>query len=439
MAGIIAGFILLFVLSAFFSGAETSITATGTSKLRTLQEQGKYKFLNSTFQWLIDDTQEALTVCLIANNIVNISASALASTVVLELFGSRALVLAVPVMTILIVIFGEILPKSAAMVYSENVLIFASPILRVIAFLISPVAWAMKKCVTFIGMLIHIDLGTQQVFVTRDEIEQVVKIGEESGALEASERRMIDGIIDFDETRVHEIMIPRTDMIALEANDTLAEAVNLFIEQGHSRIPVYEESPDNIIGILYVKDTLKNLLESNLSCEVRTLLRKPIFVPETIRTAEVLEAMRREHIHIAIIVDEYGGVAGIVTMEDILEQIVGEIQDEYDQETPEIQKMEDGSYLVQGSISLEDLSEALGTEFESDDAESLGGLVLILSGSFPEEGEVFKYRNWRIKVKELEDHRIKELKLRKIEQEDKTEQEEEERKENDETLRQEHD
>ena len=126
-------------------------------------------------------------------------------------------------------------------------------------------------------------------------------------------------------------------------------------------------------------------------------------------------------------------------MEDILEQIVGEIQDEYDQETPEIQKMEDGSYLVQGSISLEDLSEALGTEFESDDAESLGGLVLILSGSFPEEGEVFKYRNWRIKVKELEDHRIKELKLRKIEQEDKTEQEEEERKENDETLRQEHD
>ena len=168
-----------------------------------------------------------------------------------------------------------------------------------------------------------------------------------------------------------------------------------------------------------MKDTLKNLLESNLSCEVRTLLRKPIFVPETIRTAQVLEAMRREHIHIAIIVDEYGGVAGIVTMEDILEQIVGEIQDEYDQEIPEVQKMDDGSYLVQGSISLEDLSDALGSEFVSDDAESLGGLVLILSGSFPEEGEVFKYGNWRIKVKELEDHRIKELKLRKIEAEDK--------------------
>lgn len=415
MSGVILGFIVLFLLSAFFSGAETSITATGTGKLRTLQEQGKYKFLNTTFQWLIDDMQEALTVCLIANNVVNISASALASSVVMGIFGPGALVFVVPVMTVLIVILGEILPKSAAMVYSENVLIFASPILRILAFLITPIAWAMKKCVTGIGLLLHIDLGTQQVFVTRDEIEQVVKIGEESGALEASERRMIDGIIDFDETRVHEIMIPRTDMIALEAKDTLGEAVKLFIEEGHSRIPVYEEGPDNIIGILYVKDTLKNLLDGNLSCEVRTLLRKPIFVPETIKTAEVLEAMRHEHIHIAIIVDEYGGVAGIVTMEDILEQIVGEIQDEYDQETPEIQKLEDGSYLVQGSMSLEDLSEALGYEFESDDAESLGGLVLILSGSFPEEGEVFSYGGWQIKVVALEEHRITLLNLRKIE------------------------
>ena len=408
---IILGFVILFLLSAFFSGAETSITATGTGKLRTLQEQGKYKFLNSTFQWLIDDTQEALTVCLIANNVVNISASALASSVVLNLFGSSALVFVVPVMTVLIVILGEILPKSAAMVYSENVLIFASPILRILAFLISPIAWAMKKCVTGIGFLLHIDLGTQQVFVTRDEIEQVVKIGEESGALEASERRMIDGIIDFDETKVHEIMVPRTDMIFLEADDTLADAVKLFIEEGHSRIPVYEESPDNIIGILYVKDTLKNLLDSNLNCDVRNLLRKPIFVPETIRTAELLENMRREHIHIAIIVDEYGGVAGLVTMEDILEQIVGEIQDEYDQETPEIQKLDDGSYLVQGVISLENLSEELGTEFESEDAESLGGLVLTLSGSFPEEGEIFEYNGWQIKVEGLEDHRITMLKL----------------------------
>lgn len=416
MAGIITGFVVLFLLSAFFSGAETSITATGTGKLRTLQETGKYRFLNSTFQWLIDDTQEALTVCLIANNVVNISASALASSVALEIFGAGALVVVVPVMTVLIVIFGEILPKSAAMVYAEHVLIFAAPILRVLAFLIAPIAWAMKKCVTGIGLLLHIDLGTQQVFVTRDEIEQFVKIGEESGALEASERRMIDGIIDFDETRVHEIMIPRTDMIAIEADAKLGDAVSLFIEEGHSRIPVYEESPDNIVGILYVKDTLKNLSEGNLESGVRELLRKPIFVPETIRTAELLENMRREHIHIAIIVDEYGGVAGIVTMEDILEQIVGEIQDEYDEEAPEIQKLDDGSYMVQGIMSLEDLNEELGTDFHSDDAETIGGLVLILSGSFPDEGEVFHYEGWTMRVAGLEDHRITLLNLSKDEE-----------------------
>ncbi|MBQ6971283.1 MAG: HlyC/CorC family transporter [Synergistaceae bacterium] len=416
MGGVIAGFVALFLLSAFFSGAETSITATGTGKLRTLQETGKYRFLNSTFQWLIDDTQEALTVCLISNNVVNISLSALASSIALGIFGAGALVVVVPVMTVLIVIFGEILPKSAAMVYAEHVLIFAAPILRVLALLISPVAWVMKKCVTAIGFLLHINLGTQQVFVTRDEIEQFVKIGEESGALEASERRMIDGIIDFDETRVHEIMIPRTDMTAIEADATLGDAVRTFIDEGHSRLPVYEESPDNIVGILYVKDTLKNLSEGNLSAGVRDLLRKPIFVPETIRTAELLENMRREHIHIAIIVDEYGGVAGIVTMEDILEQIVGEIQDEYDEEAPEIQKLDDGSYMVQGMMSLDALNDELGTDFHSDDAETIGGLVLILSGSFPEEGEIFRYEGWTMKVAGLEDHRITLLNLSKQEE-----------------------
>ncbi len=415
MLSIISGFLILFLLSAFFSGAETSITTTGKGKLLTLQEQDKYKFLHNTFQWLIDDAQKALTVCLISNNIVNISVSALASSIVIGIFGAGGVIIAVPIITILIVIFGEILPKSAAMVYSENVLIIAAPILRVLAFILSPFVWAMKTCVKYIGMLFHLDLGTQQVFVTRDEIEQVVKIGEESGALEASERKMIDGIIDFDETRVHEIMIPRTDMLMLEANDTLGEAVKLFIDEGHSRIPVYEENLDNIIGILYVKDTLKNLLHSELDCPVKDLLRKPIFVPETMRTSEVLEAMRKEHIHIAIIVDEYGGVAGLATMEDILEQIVGEIQDEYDQETPEIQKLEDGSYLIDGSTSLENLTEELGSEFESDDAESLGGFVLLLSGGFPKEGDEFFYDGWKIKVETIEEHRIKLLNLSKIE------------------------
>ena len=256
-------FVVLFALSAFCSASETAITTTGRSRLMVLQE--KRPLFSSLFQWLIDDVQEALTVCLIANNIVNITASTLAASVVLQIFGEGSLVYVVPVMTVLIVILGEILPKSAAMAYSDKVLVFSVPFLRLLAFLIAPFAWLMKRCVSLIGLLLRLDLRPQHVFVTREEIEQVVKIGEQSGALEAVERRMIDGIIDFEETRVHEVMVPRMDMVTLEASDPLEEAMKVFIEHGHSRLPVYEESLDNIVGVLYVKDTLKHLIGAELS------------------------------------------------------------------------------------------------------------------------------------------------------------------------------
>ena len=405
-------FLFLFLLSALFSAAETAITTTGRSRLLLLQENRP--FLRSVLQWVIDDVQQPLTVCLISNNVVNIAASTLASSIALHVFGPRALVWVVPIMTLLIVIFGEILPKSAAMVHSDGVLVFSVPLLRLLAVLLAPFAWLMRKCVSFIGLLFRLDLKPQHVFVTREEIEQVVKIGEQSGALEAVERRMIDGIIDFEETRVHEVMVPRMDMVTLEASEPLEEAMKVFIEHGHSRLPVYEESLDNIVGVLYVKDTLKHLVGAELSQAVGGMMRKPLFVPETIRTVELLETMRRDHIHIAVVVDEYGGVAGLVTMEDILEEIVGEIQDEYDQESPDILEMEDGTYRVQGTTSLEDLSEALDYPFESEDAESLAGLVLLLAGGFPQVNDAFEYEDWRIRVVDLEDHRIKVLDLERM-------------------------
>ncbi|RRD65246.1 hemolysin family protein [Fretibacterium sp. OH1220_COT-178] len=402
-------FVVLFALSAFCSASETAITTTGRSRLMLLQE--KRPFLRSLFQWLIDDVQEALTVCLVANNVVNIAASTLAASLALQVFGERALVYVVPIMTVLVVIFGEILPKSAAMVNADGVLVLVTPVLRLLGFLIAPFVWLMKRCVALIGVLFRLNLRPQHVFVTREEIEQVVKIGEQSGALEAVERRMIDGIIDFEETRVHEVMVPRMDMVTLEASDSLSEAMEVFIEHGHSRLPVYEESLDNIVGILYVKDTLKHLVGAELGQTVGSLMRKPLFVPETIRTVELLETMRRDHVHIAVVVDEYGGVAGLVTMEDILEEIVGEIQDEYDQEAPDILELEGGAYLVRGTTGLEDLSEALNCPFESEDAESLAGLVLLLAGGFPKVDDEFVYRDWRIRVVDLEDHRIKALRL----------------------------
>jgi CBS domain containing-hemolysin-like protein len=401
--------IVLLFLSAFCSASETAITTVGRGKLLALQEARP--FYKTLFQWMLDDIQRILTLCLIANNIVNIGASTLATAVALRFFGVGGLIYVVPFMTIMIVIFGEILPKSIAIIYSERVLLFCTPVLRVFDFLAYPFIRLMQTAVYAVGWLLHIDLKRQSPFVTREEIEQVVAIGEQSGALEAVERRMIHGVIDFEETRVYEIMVPRVDIVALETTDTIGAAIEVFIEHGHSRLPVYDDSPDNIVGILYVKDTLKHLIAGDLQQTVGFLVREPMFVPESIRTVELLEAMRRDHVHIAVVVDEYGGIAGIVTMEDLLEEIVGEIQDEYDQEAPDILEEEDGTYLVQGNMSLEDLSEVLKCPFESEDAESIAGLVLSLAGNFPEDNDEFEYENWIIKVVDLEDHRIKLLRL----------------------------
>ncbi|GHV36598.1 hypothetical protein FACS1894187_11480 [Synergistales bacterium] len=406
--GIFWLFILL-CLSAFCSASETVVTTMPRSRLMALQETKP--FYRKMFQWILDDAQHVLTLCLISNNIVNIGASTLATALALRFFGERSLIFVVPVLTMTIIIFGEIVPKSIALTGGERVLLFCVPILRTAGFLMYPITWLIQKTISALGWIFHLDMGRQSPFVTREEIEQFVSIGEESGVLEPVERRMIHGVIDFEETRVHEIMVPRPDVVTIESSETVGSAVEVFIEHGHSRLPIYKDNPDNITGILYVKDTLQSLVEGDLEREVGELAREPLFVPESIRTVELLELMRRDHVHIAIVVDEYGGIAGSVTMEDLLEEIVGEIQDEYDKETPEIQEEESGAYLVQGNMSLEDLSEALHCPFESRDAESIAGLVLSLAGEFPEIDSEFEYNDWLIRVIDLEDHRIKLLRM----------------------------
>lgn len=401
----------LLLTSAFCSFSETAITTIGRGRLLALQETRP--FYKPLLQWLIQDIQRVLTLCLILNNIVNVGATTLLTAMVVYFFDVTALVYAIPIFTAILILFCEILPKNIAIIYTERIILFCVPILRVIDFMSYPVTRLLQASVRVIGWIFRIDLKNQSPFVTREEIEQVVSIGEKSGALEAAERRMIHGIIDLEETRVYEIMVPRVDVITLAVTDSIGTAVEVFTAHGHSRLPVYGDNPDDIVGILYVKDTLKHLAAGNIDQPIKPMLRKPMFVPESVRTVELLEAMRRDHVHIAVAVDEYGGVAGIATMEDLLEEIVGEIQDEYDQETPGIVEEEDGTYLVQGNISLEDLSEALQCSFESEDAESIAGLVLSLAGKFPEENDEFEYGNWIIKVVAPEEHRIKLLRLKR--------------------------
>ncbi|MCL1940674.1 MAG: hemolysin family protein [Synergistaceae bacterium] len=409
----IASFITLFMLllfSALFSAAETSITVIGHGRIIALQEE--FRSYAKLFDWLLKDTQKVLTVCLISNNIVNVSASVLAAALGIQLFSEGSMLFVVPVMTALIVIFGEIFPKNVAIIYPDRILLFLLPVLRLLSIILNPFVFAIQEIVRFIGMAFKMNLKHQQVFVTRDEIERMVSIGEESGVFEEVERKMIHGVISFEETRAYEIMVPRTEMVAVSKDESVQDAMPVFIEEGHSRLPVYDENPDCIVGTLYVKDTLKYLTNGQSGVLIEEIMREPMFVPDSIRTDDLFKRMKKDHVHMAIVVDEYGGVAGIVTMEDIIEEIVGEIQDEYDQETPDIEPEDGGTWRVNGLMSLEDLSEALSYQFESEDAESLGGLVLSLAGKIPRNGEKFCYEGWTMEVLEMDEHRIKSLRLK---------------------------
>ena len=397
--------VVFMVMAALFSSSETAITSIGRGKLLAIQERNPEK--QKGIQWLLTDMQRVLTVILIGNNLVNIAASAVATSLAVSLFGPKGLLLAVILMTVVIVIFGEILPKSIAIIKPEGIIAATLPMLRVINVFFSPLIWAAVGIVKFIGSLMKVDLSSQHPFVTREEIEQMVNIGEASGVFEEEERRMIHGVISFEETRVYEIMIPRTDMITVSGDISVEDSIPVFRECGHSRVPVYQKSPDHILGILYVKDLIGALVSDRTSSPVASIVREALFVPEMMRIADLFDVMRGKRVHIAIIVDEYGGTAGLVTLEDLIEEIVGEIQDEYDDESALIVKEADGSYLVKGQMGLEDMSEILHYPFESNDMDSVGGLILSLAGRFPDEGQKLPYGNWEFQVLEVEDHRIK--------------------------------
>lgn len=404
------GLLLLFLLISFyFSSMETAITAAGKVKLKSLEHV--YPNRKNAFQWLGENVQRALTVTLVGNNIVNIGASAIATTTATAFFGTRGPIIAVTVMTTLIVIFCEILPKNIAITYKEQVLYHSILIMRVWSFLLSPFIYIVQRAVWFLGRLLGLNLETYKPFISREDVESMVHASGESGALEEDERRMISGVIAFEETRVSEIMVPRTDMKTIPSDTTVEDASKVFLETGHSRIPVYEREIDKISGVLYAKDLLGPLSCGILGELVESVKRKPLFIPETLKTDEAFELMKKSQTHIAIVVDEYGGTAGMITLEDLLEEIVGDIQDEFDDETPDLLQEDEGVYLVQGHVNLEDLSEMLGYPFEFEDVDTVAGMVLSLLGNFPKEGECVRFGPWNICAVEVLDYRILQVRM----------------------------
>ncbi|NLD04459.1 MAG: HlyC/CorC family transporter [Synergistaceae bacterium] len=414
ISGSIILLVVLLILSIYFSATETSITAAGKGKLLALSDE--YLHRRKDFLWLVDNTAKAINVTLIGNNLVNIAASAVATTLALKLFGALGPVLAVAIMTVLIVVFCEILPKNFAIAKKERVLLFSLPLLRLISSIMTPVTWSLRAVLRFFGKIAGMDLVSYSSLISRQEIDHIVSEGSAAGALEEDERKMIHGVIAFEETRVSEVMEPRTDVHAIEQDGTVAEAVKIFFESGHSRIPVYREDLDQVIGILYAKDLLVPLARSDKNISVQKLMRKPLFVPETMKTDEALDTMKKSRTHIAIVIDEYGGMAGLITLEDLIEEIVGDIQDEYDTEIPEIQVEDENTYLIQGQVNLEELSDALAYPFDTafEDVDTLAGMVLELSGDFPTQDQLVTYGSWDIHVLEVHNHRILQVRMKYI-------------------------
>ncbi|MDY2983743.1 MAG: hemolysin family protein [Synergistes jonesii] len=413
IAGSIILLAVLMVFSMYFSMTETSITAAGKGKLLAMADD--YPQSRNGFLWLADNIAKAINVTLIGNNLVNIGASAAATSVAISLFGAAGPFFAVAVMTVLIVIFCEILPKNIAIAKREGVLLICLPFLRALNFLLTPVTFLLQTILKAIGKIVGMDLVSYSSLISREEIDHIVRESGATGGLEEGERKMIHGVIAFEDTRVSEVMAPRTDMYAIEENDGTEEAVKIFLESGHSRIPVYKEDLDDITGILYAKDLLAPLAHGR-DITIGKVMRKPLYVPETMKTDEALDIMKKSRKHLAIVVDEYGGTAGIVTLEDLIEEIVGDIQDEYDKETPEIIKDGRDAYVVQGQVNLEDLAEALNYPFDTifEDVDTLAGMILEITGNFPSSGQVVKYGPWEIRAINVQNHRILEAKIKYV-------------------------
>jgi putative hemolysin len=406
--------------TAFFSAAETAITSLGVLKTRHIMEN-KQQMTQPLRLWLTQPSR-VLTTILIFNNLCKVMASVMATDLASRYFGDQAIGVAIGVVTLLFLILGEIIPKSFARANSENVAHYAMLVIHVLYRLFYPVVWVFSE---FANLVIR-RLGSDQALqpaITEEELEFLIEVSEKSGVIEDTKKDMINGVFEFDETKVREIMTPRTDIFALEKTESIDHAVRMIIQSGHSRLPVYDEQIDNVMGIVFAKDLLRYLADPKRSkttppqvAPLTAMMREPQFVPESKPLMEVFKELKHSKNHMAIIIDEYGGTAGLVTMEDILEEIVGDIQDEYDAEEAEILQVEEDVFDVAGYVNITefmeyfDLDESFAKDVEGE-VDTMAGWMTQLLGHLPEVGQTLTHGELTFEVTEVDRHRIERLRV----------------------------
>jgi CBS domain containing-hemolysin-like protein len=406
---LIVALICVLVIAGLASASETALTSINRLKLRHLVEQGNRRA--QRISRLISEPNIFLSTILIVNSVALIVASTLAAVIALDVSPTWGGVVSTVVISIVVLMFCEITPKTAALQSPERWALALVPLVHGASVVLHWPIIALTRVTSLLVRMFGGQPPRRGPFVTEEELRLLVEVGEEEGVLEEEEKEMIHNVFELGDTTAREVMIPRIDMVTVEADDTVDEAVRLILQGGLSRIPVYSESIDNIIGVLYAKDLLRALATAERPSMVRSLVRPAYFVPETKRADDLLHELQQHHVHMAIVVDEYGGVAGLVTIEDLVEEIIGPIQDEYDREEVLYEKLSDNEYVVDAKIGIEDFNELLGTDLTTEDYDTLGGFVYAQLDKIPIVGDIVRHGDLTFTVLGTRGRRVTKVKI----------------------------
>ncbi len=398
--------IILLLLSAFFSSAETALTTVNLIRIKTKADEGDRR-AKRVIQ-VTENKGKMLSAILIGNNLVNISASSIATTLAISLWGSVGAGIATGALTLLVLIFGEISPKTIATLQAEKLALLYSGPVSLIMKLLTPVIFIVNQLALLFLKLAHVEATVTAEVMTENELRTIINESHEYGEIESDSHEVITNILDFHDSQAKEVMVPRIDMTLVDVNCTYQELLSIYSEDKLTRIPVYEETPDNIVGIINIKDLL--LIEDRDAFSIRDVMREPFFTYEHKNTAELFIKMRDDSISMAIVLDEYGDTAGLITLEDLLEEIVGEIHDEYDEEEDPIVSLGNNQYQVLGVTNLDDVAEELNLPIESEDYDSIAGYVFGLLDHLPAvDDDVTDENNIYFKVLNMDKNRIDKL------------------------------
>ncbi len=413
----LASVVCLIIVSAFFSGAETGLTTASRARLTEMERRGSKRA--SMVLKLTALPERLIGALLLGNSLANITASAVATVALVKLFGDSGAVIASGVMTVLILIFAEVMPKTYAIAYPDRVAIAVAPILRVLVAILGPIVMTVEYIVKKTLKLFGVDTdNVESILSAHDELRGAIDLHHKEGEMIKKDRDMLGGILDLKDLEVADIMIHRTKMITVDASEPMPEIVEQVLKSGKTRLPVWKDGPDNIIGILHAKNLFQALQEQSgdaSKIKIVDILIDPWFVPDTRPLTDQLNAFLRRKSHFAIVVDEYGELQGLITLEDIIEEIVGDIKDEFDAVSNGVRKQKDGSFMIDGSVPLRDLNRALDWSLPDAEATTLAGLVIHEARMIPETGQAFNFHGFRFEILKKRKQQITVIKVVKIE------------------------